>query len=248
MKYVKMLAFSGFFALISMTAAAQTQGMVKKTAVQTAAQTEVFAVLGNCGMCERIIEKAAADAGASQASWDVATRQLSVTYDPAKTSADAIQKAVAQAGYDNAGYKAPDEVYAKLHGCCQYDRTGAPSTAKSCSAEPPAAGEAASGQATPAPQAGRQEVSATFKVLGDCGMCEKTIERVAKEAGATDASWDMDTYVMVVKFPQGATSVEKIQQAIADSGYDTPTARATDKAYKALPVCCQYDRSKSLEN
>lgn len=250
MKFVQILACLGLIAFSSSSAAAQTPSMVKKTAVAIAAttKTEVFAVLGNCGMCQTVIEKAAAGAGAGQASWNMETRQLSVSFDPGKTSVDAIQKAVAQAGYDNAGYKAPDAAYAKLHGCCQYDRSGAPSAAKSCGMDMPASGEKASIPAAVPVDGKTKEITATFKVLGDCGMCEKTITRTAKEAGATDASWDMDTYVMVVKFPEGTTTVEKIQEAIARSGYDTPTLKATEAAYKALPACCQYDRSKSLEN
>lgn len=114
------------------------QGMVKKTtssAVAVTEQTETFAVLGNCGMCKSTIEKAARSAGVANASWDMDTDQLTITFDPAKTSVDAVQKAVARSGYDNAGYKAPDEVYHNLHGCCQYDRSGAPGTAKPCSVE-----------------------------------------------------------------------------------------------------------------
>jgi len=123
------------FATVFTFALQAQSGMVKKAAKATTAQTEkteTFLVLGNCGMCQRIIEKAALGAGAAKANWNEDTDQLTVTYDPAKTSADAVQKAVALSGYDNAGYKAPDAVYNNLHGCCQYDRTGAPGTAKSC--------------------------------------------------------------------------------------------------------------------
>lgn len=116
------------------SATAQTSGMVKKTATSKTApaQTETFLVLGNCGMCERIIEKAALEAGASSADWDMEKDQITVQFDASKTSADAIQKAIAKSGYDNVGYKAPDEMYNNLHGCCKYDRTGAPGTAKAC--------------------------------------------------------------------------------------------------------------------
>jgi mercuric ion binding protein len=128
----KMLLTVILASLFTTLLTAQT-GMVKKTTKAAAAEkTETFLVLGNCGMCQRIIEKAAVDAGATKAGWDMDTDQMTVTFDPAKTSADAIQKAVALSGYDNVGYKAPDAVYNDLHGCCKYDRTGAPSTAKSC--------------------------------------------------------------------------------------------------------------------
>ncbi len=116
------------------TTAAQSTGMVKKTAVAVtpAIRTDTIQVLGNCGMCKKTIETAAASAGTISADWNADTHQLTVTFDPSKTSVDAIEKAVALSGYDNAGYKAPDSAYNGLHACCQYDRTGAPGTAKSC--------------------------------------------------------------------------------------------------------------------
>lgn len=116
------------------SANAQTSGMVKKSASSKTAPvaTETFMVLGNCGMCERTIEKAALEAGATSADWDMDKDLITVKFDAAKTSADAIQKAIAKSGYDNVGYKAPDEVYENLHHCCKYDRTGRPGTAKAC--------------------------------------------------------------------------------------------------------------------
>jgi copper chaperone CopZ len=124
------------------TANAQTAGMVKKTAVTVApaVQSATFQVLGNCGMCKKTIEKAAASAGTTSAIWDAEKDLLTVTFDPAKTAVDAVQKAVALSGYDNVGYKAPDEAYNNLHGCCQYDRSGAPGSAKSCGMENEGAG------------------------------------------------------------------------------------------------------------
>ncbi len=132
-KFIFTALLTGLFFMAN----AQTQGMVKKTATAVApvTQSETFQVLGNCGMCKRTIEKAATEAGAGTASWDVEKDLLTVTFDAAKTSVDAIQKAVALSGYDNAGYKAPDTAYNSLHGCCQYDRSGAPGSAKSCAAD-----------------------------------------------------------------------------------------------------------------
>lgn len=95
-------------------------------------KTETYQVLGNCGMCKRTIEKAAVKAGVATASWDSEKDQLTVSFDPAKTNADAILKAVALSGYDNIAYKAPEDAYNDLPGCCHYDRSGAPSSAKAC--------------------------------------------------------------------------------------------------------------------
>jgi periplasmic mercuric ion binding protein len=83
-------------------------------------------------MCRKTIEKAAKSAGVSNAFWDEDSRVLAVKFDKNKTSGDAILKSVAQSGYDNQAYKAPESAYNNLHSCCQYDRSGAPSTAKSC--------------------------------------------------------------------------------------------------------------------
>ena len=84
--------------------------------------TESFKVWGNCNMCKSRIEKAVKIEGVKNASWDSKTRMLTVNYDPSKTSKDALSKLVAAAGHDTEKYKAPDEIYAKLPGCCHYDR------------------------------------------------------------------------------------------------------------------------------
>jgi copper chaperone CopZ len=127
---MKKIAFFLFLALFVQVAFAQT-------AANDNQQSTQFKVLGNCSMCKKTIEKAALDADATTASWDAKTDMLAITFKNKKTSTDAIQKAVAMAGYDNAGYKANDEAYNKLHGCCQYDRTGEAGGTKSCMAEEP---------------------------------------------------------------------------------------------------------------
>lgn len=95
------------------------------------AKTETVKVYGNCGMCKKTIEKAANEKGAAKAEWDVDSKMLTMTYDPAKTNPDAILKKVAYAGYDSDKFKAPKEAYDGLHGCCQYDRPGTVAADKS---------------------------------------------------------------------------------------------------------------------
>lgn len=85
-------------------------------------KTETFNVSGNCGMCKSNIEKAAKSAGASYADWNEDSKKLTVKYAKNTTTAK-IQQKIAEAGYDNAGAKASEEAYNKLHGCCQYERT-----------------------------------------------------------------------------------------------------------------------------
>jgi copper chaperone CopZ len=109
-----------FISALSITASAQANGQGKMNA--PAAKTESFKVSGNCGMCKDRIEKAAKDEGATSASWDSKTQLLTVTFDPSKTNKDALSKKIASVGHDTEKYKAPDDVYSKLPGCCHYDR------------------------------------------------------------------------------------------------------------------------------
>ena len=88
----------------------------------TAQKKEEIKVWGNCGMCKKVIETAATNAGATNASWSEETKVLAVAYNSKKTDAGKIQQAIAAAGYDTQDFTAPTEVYNKLHGCCQYER------------------------------------------------------------------------------------------------------------------------------
>ena len=82
----------------------------------------------------------------------------------------------------------------------------------------------------------------TIKVWGNCGMCKKTIEKSAKTAGASTAVWDEDSKQLKVSYAVNKTSATKIQQAIANAGYDTQDFTADDAVYEKLHGCCQYDR------
>ncbi|RDI10480.1 DUF3347 domain-containing protein [Flavobacterium sp. AG291] len=85
-------------------------------------QTEIVTVYGSCDMCKKTIEKAATEKKISEAVWDKDSQKLTLTYDTTKTTADALLKKVAYAGYDNEKYLAPSEAYNKLPGCCKYER------------------------------------------------------------------------------------------------------------------------------
>ncbi len=87
------------------------------------AKTDTFKVWGNCGMCKKTIEKSLKVDGVFDADWDRKTKMITVAYDPNKISLDAIKKRIADAGYDNDGYKADTADYEDLHSCCKYERT-----------------------------------------------------------------------------------------------------------------------------
>ncbi len=84
--------------------------------------------------------------------------------------------------------------------------------------------------------------SETIKVWGNCGMCKAHIEKAAKEAGATAATWNKDTKILSVKYDLSRTSNKQIQESVANAGYDTKDFTAKDEAYKKLDECCQYER------
>lgn len=93
-----------------------------------------------------------------------------------------------------------------------------------------------------------QEKSETIKVSGECGMCQKKIEKAATAAGASFASWSSETKVLDLKYDAKQTDRTKIQQAIAKAGYDTQDVKATDEAYDKLHGCCKYDRTASTDS
>ena len=92
-----------------------------------------------------------------------------------------------------------------------------------------------------------QIASEVIPVSGNCGMCKGNIEKAAKKAGATEADWNKETKMLSVKYDQKATSATKIQQSIADVGYDTRDIRGVDEAYKNLHSCCKYDRTMTYD-
>ena len=116
----------------SVDAAAQLEGKISmmnpgsgKTPVSSGdakfLSNKTFAVAGNCEMCKDRIEKAAKSVkGVTSASWDIASKKITVEFNNKTTGQDEIQKAIAFAGHDNGKYKADDEVYNKLPECCLY--------------------------------------------------------------------------------------------------------------------------------
>jgi copper chaperone CopZ len=105
--------------------------LIATTSVLAQSKTEKFKVYGNCGMCEKTIETAAnAVKGVTSADWDKETKMIKVVLDESKTTVDKVHKAIAKVGYDTKLHKAKDEVYAKLPGCCQYERPAAKKKSK----------------------------------------------------------------------------------------------------------------------
>lgn len=85
-----------------------------------------------------------------------------------------------------------------------------------------------------------------FEVKGNCGMCEKRIEKAAKTVeGVSLADWNKENKMLKLNFDESKTTVHKVQMVIARAGHDTPMHKAKDEVYNKLPDCCKYDRSES---
>jgi periplasmic mercuric ion binding protein len=87
-----------------------------------------------------------------------------------------------------------------------------------------------------------------IKVSGECGMCKSTIEKAAKSAGASYALWDADSKLLTVKYASKGSNAAKIENAVANVGYDTEHVKASDEAYNKLHSCCKYERTASASS
>jgi mercuric ion binding protein len=82
-----------------------------------------FEVNGNCGQCQKRIQKAAFSVdGVKSAEWNIENHMLNLIINEEKCSVLDVKKVVAKVGHDTEEIKATDEVYANLHSCCKYDR------------------------------------------------------------------------------------------------------------------------------
>ena len=111
MKKIKLLV--AIVSVFALTSCNNMEGMENKE----------FTVYGNCGMCKKTIEGSLKDVdGVASAKWDMSTDKMSVSFDPKVISLADIHTKIASVGYDTEEERAPDEVYEKLHSCCQYER------------------------------------------------------------------------------------------------------------------------------
>lgn len=184
-----------------------------------------FQVKGNCDMCKERIETAAKKAGAKEAVYSIDSQTLTMETTE-HVSTDEILKKVAEAGHDNEKFKADDETYKKLPGCCHYERDQYPSIAQNHQT---------------------LQDDKEFFVKGNCSMCKARIEKAAKEAGANSANWNAEKQTVTLDFDRSKTSADKILKEIADAGHDNEKYKSPDSVYNSLPGCCLYDRETPID-
>ncbi|MCF8331953.1 MAG: heavy-metal-associated domain-containing protein [Bacteroidales bacterium] len=81
----------------------------------------------------------------------------------------------------------------------------------------------------------------TFKVYGNCGMCENRIEKTAKSMdGVTSAKWDKESEMLTITYDPDKVELMSVHKALAEVGHDTKKVKADDKTYSGLPGCCKY--------
>lgn len=86
--------------------------------------------------------------------------------------------------------------------------------------------------------------TSTFKVWGNCGMCEDKMEGSLKVNGVKEADWNSKTKIMQVSYDSTIINLHEIHKKIAAIGYDTEKYKSSDSTYSNLHECCQYERKK----
>lgn len=86
----------------------------------------------------------------------------------------------------------------------------------------------------------------TFKVYGNCTMCEARIGKAVKSlSGVSAADWSTESKMITVKFNPKKVTLDDIHKKIAAVGHDTDKVKSTTGVYDKLPGCCHYDRVSS---
>jgi mercuric ion binding protein len=79
-----------------------------------------IATSAQCASCKKLLEHDLRfEKGVESVSLDVATKVLTVAYNPAKTNPEKIKKAVTKIGYDADELPADPKAYQKLNDCCK---------------------------------------------------------------------------------------------------------------------------------
>ena len=180
-----------------------------------------FIVKGNCGMCEERIENTALKhEGVASAEWNSDTQMLTISIDESQTSISRVKYNIAQAGHDNGSFKAPQEVYDNMHGCCKYREEESDNNSSNIN--------------TPV------LMEYTFRVEGACGMCKERIENTATLHGAQSAEWDWQTNMLTIVIDESQLKISTIKNEIALAGHDNGSFKTPEEVYENLPGCCQY--------
>jgi mercuric ion binding protein len=112
------------FSLLTLLSLAGTAAQAQKAPVAATAKkgTEMvqFKTSAVCDMCKSRLEKSLAyEKGVQAANLDVPSKVLTVSYNPAKTTPEALRAAVQKTGYDADAVTADARAYDRLPDCCK---------------------------------------------------------------------------------------------------------------------------------
>lgn len=111
----KLILLIGIFSLFAIVTTVNAQDKAKKNYEEVQIQTSAV-----CGMCEERIEtNIAYEKGVKKVELDDATKIVTIGFDPRKTDADQLRKAISALGYDADNIPANQEAYDKLPACCK---------------------------------------------------------------------------------------------------------------------------------
>jgi periplasmic mercuric ion binding protein len=112
----KIRIFGGLLLLAMLLASAAGFSQDKKT------ETIKIKTSAVCDMCKDRIEQGMAyEKGVKNITLDVDTKIATISYNPGKTTADELRKAISKLGYDADNVAADKTAYNKLPACCKKD-------------------------------------------------------------------------------------------------------------------------------
>ncbi len=77
--------------------------------------------------------------------------------------------------------------------------------------------------------------------------CTEKVEKLAGTIeGVIEINWDEEKGELEIVFEQDVTSLQKIEKAISEAGFDTPMYKASEEAAAKLIDSCKEEKSAGL--
>ncbi len=93
-----------------------------------------------------------------------------------------------------------------------------------------------------------RKVESRFFVEGACEACAPLIESAVLDLGPVrSAHWDISNSILVVAYDTTRVSVDALQAAVAEKGFNTQYYPANDASRAQLPACCKEAISTKLK-
>ena len=109
-----------------------------------------------------------------------------------------------------------------------------------------AVGSAQLKQSVDAKKADAQVLKTTIKVpTMVCGSCVTTVTNALKKVdGVKTAKVDLKKKTATVTYASTKVTLDKLEKAISEAGYDANTIKRNPEAYEKLDACCKGDTKK----